>query len=78
MEGYHVKFYRLNIVELADSTVQKYVDSPLQVSILNAIRDSWFLHESRIENREQAIGNRVEDWVSHDRKQKIHPWLISR
>ena len=60
------------------STVQKKVDSPLQVSILDAIRNSRFLHESRIKNQEQAIENRVEDQVLRDRKQNINPWLISR
>ena len=48
------------------------------VSILDSIHDSQFLHESRIENRERAIENQVEDWVLQDRRQKIHPWLISR
>ena len=60
------------------STVQKKVDSPLQVSILDAIRNSRFLHKSRIKNQEQAIENRVEDQVLRDRKQNINPWLISR
>ena len=59
------------------STVQKKVDSPLQVSILNLIRDSRFLHESRVENREQAIEKRVDDRVWQNKKQKIHPSLIS-
>ena len=56
MEGYHVKFYRLNIVDPTYSTVQKQVDSPLQVSIL----DSQFLCESRIENKLSGIESRIE------------------
>ena len=34
------------------STVQKYVDSPLRVSILDSIRDSQFLCESRTSYQE--------------------------
>ena len=55
------------------STVQKQVDSPLQVSILDSILNSRFSIPTRIENWEQAI----ENWVLQNRK-KIHPWLISR
>ena len=43
------------------STFQKWVDSPLQVSILDS----------------QAIENRVKDQVSGDTERKIHPWLMS-
>ena len=50
--------------------------STIQLLILDAIHDSWFLHELRIKNREKATENRVEDQVSRDRKQKINPWLI--
>ena len=39
---------------------------------------SWFLIPVQIESREQAIENWVKVWVSRDRKQKIHPQLISR
>ena len=58
------------------NTIQKYVDSPFRVLILDTIRDSRFLRESRIKNQAQAIKNQVEDQVSPDRKQKINPWLI--
>ena len=43
------------------STVQKKVDSPLRVLILDEIHNSRFLNKSRIKNQEQAIENRVED-----------------
>ena len=44
------KFYLYTV-----HTVQKWVDSPLRVSILDSIRDSLFLGELRIENKLSRI-----------------------
>ena len=38
--------------------------------------NSRFSIPSVIENQEQAIKNQVEDRMSQNREQKIHPWLI--
>ena len=49
------------------STVQKQVDSPLQVSILDSILDSQFLRELRIENKLSRIEScRTEKRFTHD------------
>lgn len=42
------------------STVQKWVDSPLRVSILDLIHDFRFLREYRIENKLLRIASRIE------------------
>ena len=60
------------------STIQKKVDSLLWVLILDAIRDSWFLRESRIKNQEQAIEN-IESRIKSCRtenKRLTHDWFL--
>ena len=60
------------------STIQKKVDSLLWVLILDAIRDSWFLRESRIKNQEQAIEN-IESRIKScgtENKRLTHDWFL--
>ena len=62
------------------STVQKQVDSPLRVLILDAIHNSRFLCESRIKNQESRTSYWQWSWGSslagQKKKRLTHDWFF--
>ena len=73
----HAKWPHINCERFIRTTYLSKVSWQF-VASLDSRLDSRFSISAQMENGEQAIENRVKDRVSQDRKQQMHPSLISR